>query len=79
MSSLLSAIKALVLKLHFIAGLAMFIFIALMVVENDMTKRALLLLPVVLFYVLSRVLQAADQSAMAGEMMERYKESIGKK
>lgn len=74
MSSLLSTLKAFVLKLHFIAGLVMFLFVALMVVENDMTKRVLLLLPVVLFYALSRILQAMDQSAMTQEMMERYKE-----
>jgi len=74
MSSFLSTLKALVLKLHFIAGLAMFLFVALMVVENDMTKRALLLLPVVLFYALSRILQAMDQSAMTQEMLERCKE-----
>lgn len=73
MTSLLFTIKTLVLKLHFIAGLVMFFFVALMVVESDMTKRAFLLLPVVLFYSLSRVLQAIDQSAMAQEMLARCK------
>src|SRR5512143_3655810 len=37
-------------KLHFIVGLGMFLFIALMVVEDSLMMRALLLVPIVLLF-----------------------------
>jgi hypothetical protein len=60
-------------KLHFIVGLAMFLFIALMVVEDDLMMRALLLAPIVLLFWGSKVLFAIDQANMAADMMRRYK------
>jgi len=57
-------IAKLVPKLHFIAALAMFLFIAFMVVENDQAKRAFLLVPVVICYAASRILFAMDQANM---------------
>jgi Sec-independent protein secretion pathway component TatC len=73
MSSILSIVKTSVTKLHFIAGLVMFLFIAFIVVENDMAKRALLLLPVVIFYSLSKVLFSMDQAEMVKDILERQK------
>ena len=60
-------------KLHFIVGLGMFLFIALMVVADDIMARALLLVPIVLLFWGSKVLFAIDQANMAADMMRRYK------
>ncbi len=65
-------------KFHFIFALGMFFFIALIVVSESTTARALLLLPVVLCYGIAHILFAADQAEMVREMMERYKRRIGK-
>jgi len=73
---ILELIKRFIFKLHFLVGLAMFLFVAMIAVESDRTVRILLLLPVVLLYILSKVLQAADQAEMVGEMMEHYKKSV---
>ncbi len=62
-----------VAKLHFIIGLGMFLFIALMVVEDSLMMRALLLVPVVLLFWGSKVLFAIDQANMAADMMRRYR------
>jgi hypothetical protein len=60
-------------KLHFVIGLGMFLFIALMVVEDDIMKRALLLVPIVLLFWGSKVLFALDQANMTADMMRRYR------
>ncbi len=59
-------------KFHFIATLAMFFFIAMMVVEEEMAVRALLLVPVVLLYFLSKVMYSLDQISGEG-ISERHK------
>ncbi|MBI5227194.1 hypothetical protein HY988_01280 [Candidatus Micrarchaeota archaeon] len=76
MSEAISAIKSLITKMHFIVALAMFFFIALMVINDDLTQRALLLVPVVICYLISKILFAMDQADMTKNMMERYKKSI---
>ena len=48
-------------KFNFLATLAMFFFVAMMVVEESMEIRAYLLLPVVLFWYLSKMLFTIDQ------------------
>ncbi len=63
-------------KFHFLFGLGMFLFIALMVVSPSQTARALLLLPAVLCYGISHIFFAADQAEMVREMMERYKRRL---
>ncbi len=73
MASSFSVLKQLVMKMHFIVGLLMFVFIALMVVENDITVRALLLVPVVICYSLSKILFSMDQAAMVEDMVSRKK------
>lgn len=60
-------------RLHFIVGLGMFLFIALMVVEDSLMMRALLLVPIVLLFWGSKVLFAIDQANMAADMMRRYR------
>ncbi|MBD3210460.1 hypothetical protein GF318_03705 [Candidatus Micrarchaeota archaeon] len=60
-------------RLHFLAALAMFFFIALMVLEEDRFIRALMLLPVVLFYTLSKVMYSIDQKASTDRIVEKYK------
>jgi hypothetical protein len=65
-------------KFHFIFALMMFFFVALIVVAESMTARALLLLPVVLCYGASHVLFACDQAEMLDGMMARYKRRISK-
>lgn len=60
-------------KLHTIAGLAMFLFIAMIVVENDTWARAMLLLPVVICYMLSKVLFSMDQANMVKDIVARQK------
>ena len=63
-------------KFHFVFSFAMFLFIALMVVSESQTARALLLLPVVLCYGVAHLLFAADQAQTVGEIMENYKRRI---
>ena len=78
MSDAIFAIKTLITKMHFIVALVMFFFIALMVVTNDMAQRALLLLPIAICYLISKILFSMDQAEMTGQMMERYKETLSK-
>jgi len=58
-------------KLNGVAGFVMLVFVALMVLEPDMMRRAVLLVPIVIFYVLSRVLMAMDQTNIAQEILRR--------
>jgi Sec-independent protein secretion pathway component TatC len=60
-------------KLHFMAALAMFFFIALMVVSDDMAVRALLLVPVVLLFALSKLMYSIDQKTSTDEIIKHYK------
>ncbi|MEW6035559.1 MAG: hypothetical protein AB1529_03020 [Candidatus Micrarchaeota archaeon] len=69
-----SFLLALISKMHFIVGLGMFLFVALMVVEDSLTARALLLLPVVLLFMASKVLFAIDQANSVDDMMRRYRD-----
>ena len=78
MPSVLSILKTLLGKLNIIAALAMFFFIALMVVENDMAARAFLLIPVVILYFLSKILFSIDQANMVQDILERQKKGQGK-
>jgi hypothetical protein len=73
MASLLSNIKAVVLKGHFLATLAMFLFIGLMVVENDMAKRGLLLLPVIVCFYAAKLLFTLEQAERVDDIIARYK------
>jgi hypothetical protein len=60
-------------KFHTIAGLAMFFFVAVMVIENDVAARTMLLLPIVVCFMLSKVLFAMDQANMVKDIVERQK------
>jgi len=73
--AILSTLKKMLFKLHFIAGLAMLFFVVLMVLEDDQTVRALLLVPVAVLYTASRILLSADNAATTSEIIERYKAS----
>ncbi len=73
MASAVSILKILLGKMHFIAALAMFFFIALMVVTDSTAARALLLLPVVICYAASRILQSIDAANSVQDIVERQK------
>jgi hypothetical protein len=73
MASLFSDIKAVVFRAQFIATLAMFLSITLMVVQGDMTIRAFLLLPVILFYYLSKILFAKELQDKVDKLIEKAK------
>lgn len=60
-------------KLHFLFSLAMFFFIAIMVVSDDLTTRALLLLPVVLLFSLSKIMYSIDQKTSTDAIIKKYK------
>jgi hypothetical protein len=60
-------------KLHFGASLAMFFFIAMMVVEDEMAVRALLLVPVVLLFMLTKVMYSIDQQVSTEKIVKHYK------
>ncbi|MEW6722285.1 MAG: hypothetical protein AB1324_03420 [Candidatus Micrarchaeota archaeon] len=60
-------------KLHFLTGLAMFVFIGLMVVEGSMMNRALLLTPVVLLFFASKVFYAIEQAEFVDGIIRRYR------
>jgi Sec-independent protein secretion pathway component TatC len=60
-------------KLHFVAALGMFLFIALMVVSDDLHTRAFLLIPVVLLYGLSKIMYAIDQKTSTDRIVKHYK------
>jgi hypothetical protein len=69
-------IIAVIAKMHFIIGLTMFLFVALMVVTDDVTVRALLLLPIVITFMIGKVLHAIDQANEVEMMMFRYKKRV---
>jgi hypothetical protein len=73
MAFLLSDIKAVVLRAQFFAVLAMFVSITLMVIQNDFTIRALLLLPVIVFYYTSKLLFAKEQQDRFDKIIEKVK------
>jgi hypothetical protein len=73
MASLFSDIKAVVLRAQFLATLAMFFSVALMAIQNDITIRAFLLLPVVLFYYLSKLLFAKEQEERVSKILAKIK------
>lgn len=60
-------------KLHFVAALGMFLFIALIVVSDDLATRVLLLLPVVLLYSISKIMYAIDQKTSTDRIVRHYK------
>jgi Sec-independent protein secretion pathway component TatC len=60
-------------KLHFVAALGMFLFIALIVVSDDITTRVFLLLPVVLLYSVSKIMYAIDQKTSTDRIVKHYK------
>jgi hypothetical protein len=60
-------------KLHFLATLAMFFFIAMMVVEDEMAVRALLLIPVVLVFVLQKIMYSIDQQVSTEKIVKEYR------
>lgn len=66
-------------KFHFIFALGMFLFIALAVMSESKTTRALLLLPIVLSYGIAHILYAADQAEMVKGMMKNYKRRVAKR
>ncbi len=78
MSALISTLKSLITKMHFIAALVMFFFIALIVVTDDLAQRAFLLAPVAICYLASKILFAIDQAELTKQMMEKYKNTINK-
>jgi hypothetical protein len=61
-------------KLHLLATLAMFFFIAMMVVEGEMRIRALLLIPVVLLFMLTKVMYSIDQKVSTDKIVKHYKD-----
>ena len=73
MASLFLDIKTVVFRAQFLATLVMFFSIALMVLQNDITIRALLLIPVVLFYYLSKILFAKEQQERVSKIIEKVK------
>ena|GEM_PF-2429148 len=60
-------------KMHFVFGLVMFFFVALMVVEDDLARRAFLLLPIITLDILSKILFSLDQIDRLDSVLERYK------
>lgn len=60
-------------KMHFIFALVMFFFVALMVVEDDLARRAFLLLPIIALDIISKVLFSLDQIDRLDTVLERYK------
>lgn len=48
-------------KFNFLATLAMFFFVAMMVVEQSMEIRAFLLLPIVFFWYVAKILYTLDR------------------
>lgn len=79
MASLLSNIKEVVLRGQFLATLAMFLFIGLMVVENDAGKRAMLLLPVIISFYAAKMLFTLEQTARVDDIIARYTSAQEKK
>jgi c-di-AMP phosphodiesterase-like protein len=73
MASIFSDIKAVVFRLQFLAVLCMFISVILMVVQDDIAIRVLLLFPVILFYYLSKLLFAKEQQDKFDEIIRKIK------
>jgi hypothetical protein len=73
MASMLSDIKAVILRAQFLATLAMFLTVALMVVQDSIAMRAFLLLPVVFFYYLSKILFAREQQERVDRIIAKIK------
>lgn len=73
MASLLSDIKTVVFRAQFLATLAMFLSITFMVIQSDITIRAFLLLPVILFYYLSKILFAKELQDKTDKIIEKVK------
>ncbi len=71
-------IKRLLGKMYFVATLATFFFIALIVIQNDLAIRALLLLPVVVCYFLAWALYSMNQADMVHDIIEHQRERIRK-
>jgi hypothetical protein len=71
MASLLLDIKAIVMRGQFLATLAMFFSITLMVIQNDINIRAILLLPVIVFYYTSKILFAKAQQELADKIIKK--------
>ena len=67
-------LTALAKKLHFVFSLVMFLFIALMVVEDELPKRAMLLLPIIFFDIISKVLFSLDQIDRLDIVLDKYRE-----
>jgi len=60
-------------KMHFVFGLVMFLFIAMMVIEDDMARRAMLLLPIIIFDIITKMLYSMDQIDRMDDILEKYK------
>lgn len=60
-------------KMHFVFGLVMFLFIAMMVIEDDMARRAMLLLPIIIFDIITKMLYSMDQIDRMDDLVEKYK------
>jgi hypothetical protein len=73
MASLFSNMTSVVLRAQFLAALAMFFSIALMVVQNDIAIRAFLLVPVIFFYYLSKILFAKEQEERVGKIIQKVR------
>jgi cell division protein FtsW (lipid II flippase) len=73
MASLFSNMTSVVLRAQFLAALAMFFCIALMVMQNDIAIRAFLLVPVIFFYYLSKILFAKEQEERVGKIIQKLR------
>ncbi len=70
------SLPAVIPKLHFVFGLAMFLFVAMMVVEEDLSRRALLLLPIVILDIISKILFSMDQIGRLDGVLDVYKNNM---
>jgi len=73
LKGLVSGIREVVLRSQFVATLAMFFFIALMVVQDDAGSRALLLLPVIVSYYVAKLLFSMEQKERVDRIIEKLK------
>ena len=55
------SVLSVLVRMHFVFGLIMFLFVALIVVEDDMQKRALMLVPVIITDLVAKVMYSLDQ------------------
>jgi len=63
------------LKLHFIFSFAMFIFIALMVIQKDQTIRALLLVPTISSFLAYQIFYGLELSSIVSRKIKEMKQS----